>query len=150
MSHKQCPVCFGELEVRPVQPCFVCGGWTKIEPSKPEHYFAIRDDGTPLTLCDICWLEEILSDRGDLKERLRIKSDLDLVFVSDRPPPLLDKFVRPASIASRFLKSWPGGCPMRSWIVGADDSAHHTTVLSQCDCFQSSREAGNGGGSVNP
>src|SRR5882724_10434656 len=91
---QQCPVCFGELEVRRVQPCFVCGGWPGVEPSKPEHHFTIREDGTPITLCNICWLEEVLSDQGDLKERLKIKGERDLVVAHDRPPAEKDKFCR--------------------------------------------------------
>src|SRR3954470_5367465 len=90
---KQCPVCFGELETRDVQPCMVCGGWPGIKVSKPDHHFKLRDDRTPLTLCNICWIEEVLADQGDLKERLRINSERDLVLVvDDAPVPALDKF----------------------------------------------------------
>lgn len=90
--NQQCPVCFGELEVRRVQPCFVCGGWPGVKPSKPEHYFTIRDDGTRITLCNVCWLEEVLADQGDLKERLGIKSQHDLVVAPEQPTPEIDKF----------------------------------------------------------
>ena len=89
---QQCPVCFGELEARRVEPCFVCGGWLNVEPSKPEHHFTIREDGTPITLCNICWLEEVLSEQGDLKERLKIKGHRDLVDLADRISPEWDKF----------------------------------------------------------
>ena len=90
--YKQCPVCFGELAVRPVQPCFVCGGSSQIPPSKPDQHFTLRDDGTSLTLCTVCWIEEVLSDQGDLKNRIRIKSNRDLLVVPDKPTPLYDKF----------------------------------------------------------
>lgn len=90
--HQQCPVCFGDLEVRRVQPCFVCGAWPDVTPAKPHHHFAIRDDGTPITLCHICWLEDLLSDQGDLKARLRIRSASDLVVVPDQQSPEWDKF----------------------------------------------------------
>jgi hypothetical protein len=89
---QQCPVCFGDLEVRRVQPCFVCGAWPDVTPSKPEHHFTIRDDGTPITLCNICWLEDVLSDQGDLKARLKICGERDLVVAPDRMPPEWDKF----------------------------------------------------------
>src|SRR5262249_54587678 len=89
---QQCPLCFGELEVRSVQPCFVCGGWPGVDPAKPEHHFTIRDDGTAIILCNVCWLEEVLSDQGDLKRRLKIGSEHDLVVAPERPPANSDKF----------------------------------------------------------
>src|SRR5262245_16049158 len=89
---QQCPVCFGDLEVRKVQPCFVCGGWPDVKPSKPEHHFIIREDGTRITLCNICWLEEVLSDQGDLKARLKIRGERDLVVARSRTTPEKDKF----------------------------------------------------------
>ena len=89
---QQCPVCFGELEVRKVQPCVACGGWTGVGASKPEHHFTIRDSGARITLCNSCWLEEILSDQGDLKERLKINSENDLVVAPAQPCPETDKF----------------------------------------------------------
>lgn len=63
-----------------------------MEPSKPEHHFIIREDGTPITLCNICWLEEVLSDQGDLKERLKINGECDLVVAPDGTTPDRDKF----------------------------------------------------------
>jgi hypothetical protein len=92
MNHEQCPVCFEELEVRAVNPCFVCGGLPDVAPSKPDWHFKIREDGTPLTLCEICFLEEVLSNQGDLKERIRIKDQRDLVEVSPGSTPKFDKF----------------------------------------------------------
>lgn len=89
---QQCPVCFCDLEVREVEPCYVCGGWPNVVSSKPDRWFTIRDDGSPITLCNICWLEGVLSDQGDLKQRLKIKGDHDLVFTSDQPSPKKDKF----------------------------------------------------------
>ncbi len=89
---QQCPVCFGELEVRAVRPCFVCGGWSGATPSEPQRHFTTRDDGTPITLCNICWLEEVLSDQGNLKQRIKIRGERDLVVAPDRPAPERDKF----------------------------------------------------------
>jgi len=89
---EQCPVCFGKLEVIRVNPCFVCGGWPEIEPSKPAHHFTLRDDGTQITLCNFCWLEEILADQGDLKGRIRISSENDLVAAPGGSIPEQDKF----------------------------------------------------------
>jgi hypothetical protein len=89
---QQCPVCFGGLEVRVVEPCHVCGGWPNIPPSKPDRHFTIRNDGGLLTLCNLCWLEEALADQGDLKQRLKIKDEHDLVVISDQPSSNKDKF----------------------------------------------------------
>jgi hypothetical protein len=63
-----------------------------VEASKPEHHFTIREDGTPITLCNICWLEEVLSDQGDLKARVKIRGERDLVVAPDRTVPERDKF----------------------------------------------------------
>ena len=89
---EQCPVCFGELEARQVQPCFVCGGWPDVPPSKPERHFVLRDSGAPLTLCNFCWLEEVLSDQGNLKQRLGISGENDLTVTAEQPAPSTDKF----------------------------------------------------------
>src|SRR5690348_16755279 len=89
---QQCPVCFGDLEVREVQPCYVCGGWADAPASKPARYFVLRDSGAPLTLCNICWLEEVLADQGDLKKRLGITGDNDLAITAEQPTPKIDKF----------------------------------------------------------
>ena len=89
---EQCPICFGELEVRSVQPCFVCGWAEEIKPSKLVYHFSLRDDGSALTLCDLCWLEEVLSDQGDLKKCLRISGERDLVIAPDRLAQRVDKF----------------------------------------------------------
>jgi hypothetical protein len=58
----------------------------------PVHHFAIRDDETAITLCNLCWLEEVLSDQGDLKKRLRITGARDLVAARDAATPGWDKF----------------------------------------------------------
>ncbi len=101
---QQCPVCFGDLEIREVQPCYVCGGWPNVSPSKPDRHFTIRDDESLLTLCNFCWLEEVLSDQGDLKQRLRIKGEQDLVAAPDRPPPKTDKFCAACNCRLALLK----------------------------------------------
>jgi hypothetical protein len=78
MGISHCPICAGELEVRDVKPCFVCGAWEMDDRNLEYHDFEIRDGGHKLTLCHICWLEEILSNQGDLKDRLRISTSQDL------------------------------------------------------------------------
>ena len=45
-----------------------------------------------MTLCNLCWLEEILSDQGDLKKRLGITGEQDLVVAPGKPNPDMDKF----------------------------------------------------------
>lgn len=90
---QQCPVCFGDLEVRTVEPCFVCGGWPNIPLGEPNGHFTIRDDGSLITLCNFCWLEEVLADQGDLKQRLKIKDAYDLIVTPDQQPSAkIDKF----------------------------------------------------------
>jgi hypothetical protein len=101
---EQCPVCFGPLEVRPVQPCYVCGGWTGLEATKPDHYFVIRDDGASLVLCHSCWLDEIVCDQGDLKEQLRISGENDLIVVSERSASNKDKFCHDCERRLALLK----------------------------------------------
>ena len=63
-----------------------------MKPSRPERHFTIREDGSRITLCNICWLEEVLSDQGELKARLKIKGEFDLIVSPDRPAPEKDKF----------------------------------------------------------
>ena len=77
MSLSYCPICCEELEVREVTPCFVCGAWDS-KLNTEIHNFEIRETGEQLCLCNICWLEKILSNQGDLKERLQITSNEDL------------------------------------------------------------------------
>jgi len=105
---QRCPVCFGELEVREVNPCFVCGGWPAVPPSKPEHHFLLRDTRARITLCHFCWLEEVLSDQGDLKARLKIKSELDLVDTADAPTQEIDKFCTTCNRRFALLKAMAG------------------------------------------
>ncbi len=58
MQETNCPVCFGELEVRELAPCDDCGG----VPEELEHFRAGKHSyntyavfpGLELTLCDFC------------------------------------------------------------------------------------------------
>jgi hypothetical protein len=70
----------------------MCGCWPEVTPSKPDRNFRIRDDGNSITLCNICWLEEVLSDQGDLKARLKIRGEQDLVVAPDHFHANTDKF----------------------------------------------------------
>ena len=78
----QCPICFCSLELRTVQPCYVCGGWGV--KARETLNFTIRDDGLSITLCNLCLLEDVMGDQGDVKERLKIGSDRDLVQTWER------------------------------------------------------------------
>ncbi len=60
MAESRCPICYGELEVREVTPCFDCGG----EPKELEHlaegkhiYSEVVAFGIPIILCDFCLVD---------------------------------------------------------------------------------------------
>jgi hypothetical protein len=98
-----CPICHSRLEVRDISPCYVCGGWHGIEPKKPYHEMCFSD-GSKLTLCHICWLEDFLSDQGDLKERLKIHDRSELSICPDREHPVKDKFCTKCNQRFAMLK----------------------------------------------
>ena len=60
MSESHCPICFEELEVRDVAPCFDCG-W---DPTELEHfavgkhtYMEVLAFGIPIVLCNFCLVD---------------------------------------------------------------------------------------------
>jgi len=75
-----CPICYDELEVRDALPCFVCGCWhqgedleKKVNESDVSIYGLV--DNTEIILCHLCYLEDVLSGRGDLLEHLNIRKE---------------------------------------------------------------------------
>jgi hypothetical protein len=83
----------------------VCGAWPDVKPGDPIRHFKIRDNDTLLTLCNVCWLEEVLSDQGDLKDRLKIGGEQDLVTAPERPQPETDKFCPACNRRLALLKT---------------------------------------------
>ena len=84
-----CPICYEALEVQTVTPCFRCGAWHSLI-STPVYEFQLPD-GQQLMLCNICYLEEICSDQGDLKQRLNIQHRRELTDSLPRAHSLIDK-----------------------------------------------------------
>jgi len=80
MNSTQCPKCAHDLEVRHTSPCFVCGAWYSedelekiIENSDFKIYGLLN--GSEIALCTFCYLEDVLSNLGDLLEELKIRKE---------------------------------------------------------------------------
>jgi len=80
MKLTQCPKCVHDLEVRNTSPCFVCGAWhsrdelEQIVKNKDFSTFGLPG-GTEISLCTHCYLEDVLSDLGDLLLELKIRKE---------------------------------------------------------------------------
>jgi ribosomal protein L33 len=76
MSWKQCPLCYHDLEVRQTTPCYVCGAWDGFNTElKPPYSVYLLYTGETITLCRICYVEEILAQQGDLGECLHLPAE---------------------------------------------------------------------------
>jgi hypothetical protein len=60
MSESHCPICFAQLEVRDVAPCFDCGS----DPTELDHlaegkhtYAEVLAFGVPIVLCKFCLVD---------------------------------------------------------------------------------------------
>ena len=60
MSESHCPICFAEMDVRDVAPCFDCGG----DPTELDHlaagkhsYTEVLAFGIPIAVCDFCLVD---------------------------------------------------------------------------------------------
>jgi hypothetical protein len=60
MSESHCPICFAELEVRDVAPCFDCGS----DPTELDHlaegkhtYTEVPAFGIPIVVCSFCLVD---------------------------------------------------------------------------------------------
>lgn len=60
MSESHCPICFAELDVRDVAPCFDCGG----DPPELAHlaagkhtYMEVLALGIPIVVCSLCLVD---------------------------------------------------------------------------------------------
>ena len=76
MKHTNCPICYTKLEIRDVTPCYVCGGWEGEVERYPKEsnfteYYLIESENY-ITLCESCWLEELLALQGDLVSDLNL------------------------------------------------------------------------------
>jgi len=94
---KQCPICFEILVRKEGAPWVVCGGWDGVSAKGPTRFFGIRGTEAEFARCTGCWIEEILSDQGDLKRRLRVASQNELVELAPWEPSIRDDFCRSCS-----------------------------------------------------
>ena len=75
MKHTNCPICYSNLGIRDVTPCYVCGGWDgELERYSQDTVFTeyYLESGKYITLCESCWLEELLALQGDLVSDLNL------------------------------------------------------------------------------
>jgi len=80
MNQNQCPKCYSGLEVRETSPCYVCGCWLDAEALQKaiaKNNFAVYglENGTEVTLCKTCHLEEVISNLGGLLDELGIRKE---------------------------------------------------------------------------
>ena len=80
MNQNQCPTCYSDLEVRETSPCYVCGCCLDAEDLQraiAKDNFSVYglENGTELTLCKICHLEEVISNLGGLLDELGIRKE---------------------------------------------------------------------------
>jgi hypothetical protein len=111
-KEEQCPVCFGELEIRECAPCDDCG-WnvaTEIEDFKQKiHTYTTYDiyQGLRLTLCDFCAVDfgSYKSEYFGFKNEKRIGlGDFNLIRQVEHPEVVKDKFCPECSARLKFLK----------------------------------------------
>jgi hypothetical protein len=115
VSWRQCPVCFGPLEVRTVTPCDICGDW-RVKPEEEllegASFAQCRlPDGQILTLCSGCLLEDFTVP-GGLGNRLNLPpapqhalhTHLTLVRTIEHPELGKDKFCPACNLRLAFLK----------------------------------------------
>ena len=109
---EQCPICFGELEVRDCAPCDDCG-WnvpTEIEHLKEKiHTYTTYEvyQGLRLTLCDFCAADfgSYKSEFFGFKNEKRVNlSDFNFVKLIEHPEVAKDKFCPKCCARLKFLK----------------------------------------------
>jgi hypothetical protein len=112
MAPAQCPVCFAQLEVLDVTPCFICGGWPgMVELFNPQAQFREwrLPTGETLILCQSCELEEFMVP-GGWGWRLGLKplplpiNAVQIVGVVPSPATGKDRFCPPCNLRLAFLK----------------------------------------------
>lgn len=113
MEMEQCPICFGELEVRDCAPCDDCG-WnvpTEIEHLNQKiHTYTTYEiyQGIRLTLCHLCWVDfgSYKSEYFGFKDGERLEPfKFNFVKQIDHPKILKDKFCSECSRRLKFLKA---------------------------------------------
>jgi hypothetical protein len=109
---EQCPICFGELEVRDCAPCDDCG-WnvpTEIEHLNQKiHTYTTYEiyQGLRLTLCNFCAVDfaSYKSEYLGFKDEKRIGFfDFNFVKKIENPEISKDKFCQECSARLKFLK----------------------------------------------
>jgi hypothetical protein len=98
MSDSHCPICYAELEVRDVAPCFDCGAVPEEldHLAKGQHtYIEVLAFGVPIVLCNFCLVDFSSYDPAYVNRPPRTKLGLG-EFVEVRaitdPSPGKDKF----------------------------------------------------------
>ena len=108
---EQCPICFGELEVRDCAPCDNCG-WnipTEIDHLNQKlHTYTTYEiyQGLRLTLCNFCAVDfgSHISEYFGFKNGERIGfGDFNFVTLIEDPKALKDKFCLECSARLKFL-----------------------------------------------
>ena len=79
MSESHCPICFAELDVRDVAPCFDCGG----DPPELAHlaagkhtYMEVLALGIPIVVCSLCLVDFSSYDPTFLQSSSRDEASL--------------------------------------------------------------------------
>ena len=74
MKSVNCPICYHELVIKPVTPCFVCGALESFDLAQRNEFAEYKiQDGRKLILCLICFLEDVCTDTSDTLDFLGTK-----------------------------------------------------------------------------
>jgi len=99
MGRSHCPICYSQLEVRKVTPCYYCGGWPEYVAAfdASKVYIEYRlPNGRALVLCRGCELEEFIIPGGWgcrlVPDGLRPINSLEFIRYVAEPQIALDKF----------------------------------------------------------
>ena len=110
MSESNCPVCFGELEVRDVTPCYECGadaGELEDLASGEHTYAEVLSLGVPIVLCDFCQADFTSYDPAYFNRPRGTKLGLgEFVFIRELSDPTAgkDKFCPRCQQRLAFLR----------------------------------------------
>jgi hypothetical protein len=110
MAKSHCPICYGDLEVREVAPCFDCGH----DPTEFEHLDAQRHKysevlafGIPIVLCGFCQADFSSYDPEYFnRPKGTVLGLREFTFVRElrEPRPAKDKFCRTCNRRLAFLR----------------------------------------------
>ena len=110
MAESHCPICYAELEVREVAPCWDCGHDAKElqDLAAGRHtYSEVLAFGVPLVVCNFCEVDFTSYDSDYFNRPLGTKQGLgEFVFIREiaDPAPAEDKYCPACSRRLSFLK----------------------------------------------